>query len=79
MELYSLHLWSKSIGGRCRFIEPSGPLPQAAAMDDEDRVLLARLRDEIILAHIAIEGSRSSIIESWSLVSRCERELRNRH
>lgn len=47
-------------------------------MDGGDRVLLARLRDEIVLANTAIEGSRSSIIESWLLMSRCERELRDR-
>jgi hypothetical protein len=60
MNLYSLESWSKSLGGRCRFIHPLGELPQTAVLDGDDRVLLARLRHEIILAHTAIEASRIS-------------------
>ncbi len=79
MNLYSLQLWSESLDRRCRSIYPIEPLPQASDLDGDDRVLLARLRHEAVLAHSAIEGSRTSIIESWSLMSRCEIELTSRH
>jgi hypothetical protein len=72
MNLYSLESWSKSLGGRCRFIHPLGELPQTAVLDGDDRVLLARLRHEIVLAHTAIEASRISITESRPLISSLE-------
>jgi hypothetical protein len=72
MNLYSLESWSKSIGGRCRFIHPLGELPQTEVVDRDDQVLLARLRHEIVVAHTAIEASRLSITESWSLISSVE-------
>jgi len=53
-------------------IHPLGELPQTAVLDGDDRVLLARLRHEIVLAHTAIEASRISITESRSLISSLE-------
>jgi hypothetical protein len=72
MNLYSLESWSKSIGIRCRFINPLDELPQSTALDGDDQVPLARLRHEIVLAHTAINGSRDSINDSWSLISSIE-------
>jgi hypothetical protein len=40
--------------------------------------MLAHLRDEIVSAHTAIDGSKACILESRSLMSRCELELRSR-
>ena len=76
MNLYSLESWSKFLGGRCRFIHPLGKLPQTAVLDGDDRVLLARLRHEIVLAHTAIEASRISITESWTLISSLKSDSR---
>ncbi len=78
MNLHSLQLWSESLDRRCQSIHRIEPVPQAAALDGDDRVLLARLRHEVVLAQCAIEGSRTSILESWSLMSRCEIELTSR-
>jgi len=72
MNLYSLESWSKSLGGRCRFIHPLDELPQTAVLEGDDRVLLTRLRHEIVLARTAIEASRISITESRSLISSLE-------
>jgi hypothetical protein len=72
MNLYSLESWSKSIGGRCRFIHPLGELPQTAVVAGDDQARFARLRHEIIVAHTAIEASRISVTESWSLISSVE-------
>ncbi len=77
MNLYSLQLWSESLDRRCRSTHRIEPVPQAA-LDGDARVLLARLRREVVLAQCAIEGSRTSILESWSLMSRCEIELTSR-
>jgi hypothetical protein len=41
--------------------------------------MLGRLRDEIASAHTAIDGSKTCILESLSLVSRCDLELRSRN
>lgn len=78
MDLYSLQQWSASVGERCRFTDPFGAVAEAVACDGEDRVLLARLRDEIATAHTAIDGSRARILESWSLMSSCAAVL-DRH
>ncbi len=72
-------VWSESLDRRCRSIHPIEPLPQTAHLDGGDRILLARLRYEIVLTHNAIEVSRTSIIESWSVMSRCEIELQSSH
>jgi hypothetical protein len=80
MNLYSLQSWSVSIAGRCPRLDGSlEPLPRVVAVDGDDQLTLAHLRDEIVSAHTAIDGSRTCILESWSLMSRCELELRNRH
>jgi hypothetical protein len=77
MDLYSLAQWSESVGERCPFGDPLDPVPEPAAYDGEDRALLARLRDEIATAHTAIDGSRTCITESWSLISNCALMLSN--
>jgi hypothetical protein len=79
MNLYPLQSWSESVAGRCPHLDALvDPLPHLTGLDGNDRLVLSRLRDEIASAHTAIDGSRICIVESWSLMSKCELELRNR-
>jgi hypothetical protein len=80
MNLYSLQSWSESLADRCpQFDGLIEPLPHVTVWDNDDRLMLARLRDEIASAHTAIDGSKTCILESLSLVSRCDLELRSRN
>jgi hypothetical protein len=79
MNLHPLQSWSELVASRCPHLDALvEPLPHLTGLDGNDQLVLARLRDEIVSAHTAIDGSRTCIVESWSLMSRCELELRNR-
>jgi hypothetical protein len=49
MNLYPLQSWSESVAGRCPHLDALvDPLPHLTGLDGNDRLVLSRLRDEIV-------------------------------